>query len=92
MHSPTLADYVHKHVSTGSGTWVAGELRRLVGFSSDARAVVSEPLTALPGLWQEVPAGSAIVVERLTTRACAPPRMLRTAHRPRIAYFFAQKT
>ncbi len=37
---------------------------RLVGFSSDARAVVSEPLTALPGLWQEVPAGSAIVVER----------------------------
>lgn len=37
--------------------------QRLVGFSADARAVVSEPLTALPGLWHEVPARSAIVVE-----------------------------
>ena len=31
-------------------------------FSPDARVVVSEPLAGLPGLWHEVPAGSAVVV------------------------------
>jgi predicted glutamine amidotransferase len=43
---------------------------RFAHFSTEARAVVSEPLVELPGLWHEVPAGSAIVaykggVERL---------------------------
>jgi predicted glutamine amidotransferase len=33
-------------------------------FSDDARAIVSEPLGDLPGVWQEVPAGSALVVQR----------------------------
>jgi predicted glutamine amidotransferase len=33
-------------------------------FSDDARAIVSEPLGDLPGVWQEVPAGSAPVVQR----------------------------
>ena len=33
-------------------------------FTADARAVVSEPLTELPGLWHEVPAGSALVVDK----------------------------
>ncbi len=37
---------------------------RFEHFSADARVVVSEPLTALPGLWHEVPAGSAVVVSR----------------------------
>jgi glutamine amidotransferase len=37
---------------------------RFEHFSADARVVVSEPLVALPGLWQEVPAGSALVVEK----------------------------
>jgi glutamine amidotransferase len=32
-------------------------------FSDEARAVVSEPLGDLPGLWNEVPAGTAIVVQ-----------------------------
>jgi predicted glutamine amidotransferase len=32
-------------------------------FSDEARAVVSEPLGDLPGLWEEVPAGTAIVVQ-----------------------------
>ena len=32
-------------------------------FSDEARAVVSEPLGDLPGLWREVPAGTALVVQ-----------------------------
>jgi glutamine amidotransferase len=36
---------------------------RLQQFSDEARAVVSEPLGDLPGLWHEVPAGTAIVVQ-----------------------------
>ncbi len=32
-------------------------------FSDEARAVVSEPLGDLPGLWNEIPAGTAIVVQ-----------------------------
>ena len=31
-------------------------------FGGDARVVVSEPLTDLPGLWREVPAGTALIV------------------------------
>src|ERR1700757_4660580 len=34
----------------------------LVHFGDDARVVVSEPLTDLPGLWREVPAGTALIV------------------------------
>jgi glutamine amidotransferase len=34
----------------------------LMHFAGDARVVVSEPLTHLPGLWREVPAGTALVV------------------------------
>jgi glutamine amidotransferase len=37
---------------------------RLAHFSAESRAVVSEPLVELPGLWHEVPAGSALVVEK----------------------------
>src|SRR4051812_28671009 len=32
-------------------------------FSDEARAIVSEPLGDLPGLWEEIPAGTAIVVQ-----------------------------
>lgn len=39
------------------------ENERLQGFSHEARAVVSEPLEELPGLWREVPASSAIIVQ-----------------------------
>ncbi|CCH87838.1 Glutamine amidotransferases class-II [Modestobacter italicus] len=38
------------------------ERERFAHFSPGARVVVSEPLVALPGAWQEVPAGSALVV------------------------------
>ena len=38
------------------------ERERLAHFGPGSRAVVSEPLTALPGLWHEVEAGSAVVV------------------------------
>ena len=36
---------------------------RIQQFSDEARAVVSEPLGDLPGLWHEIPAGTAIVVQ-----------------------------
>jgi predicted glutamine amidotransferase len=36
---------------------------RLRGFSDEARAIVSEPLGDLPGLWNEVPAGTAWIVQ-----------------------------
>ena len=37
---------------------------RFAHFSPEVRVVVSEPLVELPGLWHEVPAGSAIVVDK----------------------------
>jgi predicted glutamine amidotransferase len=36
---------------------------RFAQFSDEARAIVSEPLGDLPGLWDEVPAGTALVVQ-----------------------------
>jgi glutamine amidotransferase len=36
---------------------------RFAPFSDESRAVVSEPLGDLPGVWHEVPAGSALVVQ-----------------------------
>ena len=38
------------------------ENERLAHFSDGARAVVSEPLVDLPGMWREVPGGSALIV------------------------------
>ena len=35
---------------------------RLMHFGDDARVVVSEPLTHLPGVWREVPAGTAVII------------------------------
>ncbi len=35
----------------------------LARLSDEARAVVSEPLGDLPGLWHEVPPGTALVVQ-----------------------------
>jgi glutamine amidotransferase len=31
-------------------------------FGDDARVVVSEPLTHLPGMWREVAAGTALII------------------------------
>ncbi|MCW2688926.1 MAG: Glutamine amidotransferase class-II [Mycobacterium sp.] len=46
---------------------------RLSHFSDSARAVVSEPLVDLPGLWREVPAGTALVVgDDIEEHAFAP--------------------
>jgi predicted glutamine amidotransferase len=36
--------------------------KRLMHFGDDARVVVSEPLTQLPGVWREVPAGTALII------------------------------
>jgi predicted glutamine amidotransferase len=38
------------------------ENERFSHFDHGARAVVSEPLVDLPGMWREVPAGSALVI------------------------------
>jgi predicted glutamine amidotransferase len=38
------------------------ENERLAQFSDNTRVVVSEPLADLPGLWREVPAGTALVI------------------------------
>ena len=35
---------------------------RPMHFDDDARVVVSEPLTQLPGAWREVPAGTALII------------------------------
>jgi predicted glutamine amidotransferase len=35
---------------------------RLMHFGDDSRVVVSEPLTHLPGVWREVPAGTALII------------------------------
>jgi predicted glutamine amidotransferase len=39
------------------------EREQRLHFSEESRAVVSEPLFDLPGLWHEVPAGSALIVQ-----------------------------
>jgi predicted glutamine amidotransferase len=39
------------------------ETERLLHFGDDATVVVSEPLADLPGLWREVPAGTALVID-----------------------------
>ena len=36
---------------------------RLTHFGDDARVVVSEPLTHLPGVWRKVPAGTALIID-----------------------------
>ncbi len=36
---------------------------RLQRFSDEARAIVSEPLGDLPGIWREIPPGSAFIVQ-----------------------------
>ena len=40
------------------------ENERFAHFGADSRVIVSEPLAPLPGLWHEIPAGSALVVGR----------------------------
>jgi predicted glutamine amidotransferase len=42
---------------------VCPEDERLQHLSDEARAVVSEPLADLPGLWREVPPSSAVIVQ-----------------------------
>jgi predicted glutamine amidotransferase len=42
-------------------------------FGDDARVVVSEPLTQLPGMWREVPPGSALLIDKyIEERAFQP--------------------
>jgi predicted glutamine amidotransferase len=49
------------------------ENERLAHFSDDARVIVSEPLAHLPGLWREVPAGTALIIgDDIQERAFRP--------------------
>ena len=51
------------------------ENERVSHFSDGARAVVSEPLIDLPGMWREVPAGTALVIgEDIEERSFQPIR------------------
>jgi predicted glutamine amidotransferase len=51
------------------------ENERLAHFSDNTRVVVSEPLADLPGLWQEVPAGSALIIDNdINERRFTPVR------------------
>jgi predicted glutamine amidotransferase len=52
--------YVSEDVESLRALYPANE--RFAHFSDDARVVVSEPLVDLPGLWREVPPGTALVV------------------------------
>jgi glutamine amidotransferase len=61
----------------GSVRQLYPEVERLSHLPENARVVVSEPLVALPGLWREVPAGSAVTIgEHIDERPFvpAPPR------------------
>jgi predicted glutamine amidotransferase len=58
------ANTLHHSADVESLRRLYPERERFAHFSADARVVVSEPLADLPGLWQEVPAGSAIAVEK----------------------------
>ncbi len=55
---------------------LAPEHGRLARFPDDARVVVSEPLVALPGLWREVPPGTALTIRdgQVDQRPFAPER------------------
>ena len=53
--------YVSNHASDVRLLYPEDE--RLLHLSDEARAVVSEPLESLPGIWREVPAASALVVQ-----------------------------
>ncbi|WP_258369856.1 class II glutamine amidotransferase [Curtobacterium sp. MCPF17_003] len=46
----------------GSVRQLYPEVERLAHMPENARVVVSEPLVALPGLWREVPAGTAVTI------------------------------
>jgi len=52
--------YVSEDVESLRSLYPSSE--RFAHFSDDARVVVSEPLVDLPGLWREVPPGTALVV------------------------------
>jgi predicted glutamine amidotransferase len=54
--------YVSSSAQDVRQLYPAGEQFR--HFSGEARVVVSEPLTDLPGLWHEVPAGTALVIQK----------------------------
>jgi len=49
------------------------EDERLLHFGDDTTVVVSEPLTQLPGLWREVRAGTAVIIDQnIDERGFAP--------------------
>ena len=53
---------VHLLPGRAAGTLLYEENKPLPHLSSEARAIVSEPIADLPGLWTEVPPASALIV------------------------------
>jgi predicted glutamine amidotransferase len=53
---------VHLLPGRAAGTLLYEESKPLPHLSAEARAIVSEPIADLPGLWNEVPTSSALIV------------------------------
>lgn len=77
--SPTL--FHSKRVSALRQLVPAEHARDLDAFSADARAIVSEPLTELSSLWEEVPESRFLILERgdICSGAFTPSAPARTA-------------
>lgn len=60
--SGPVANSLHVSEDVASIRQLYPENERFAHFTDDARVVVSEPLAALPGLWREVPPGTALAV------------------------------
>ena len=64
--SGSVANTLHYSADVESLRELYPENERFAHFGADSRVVVSEPLTPLPGVWHEIPAGAAIVVTKGT--------------------------
>ena len=83
--SGPVANTLHYSADVESLRELYPENERFAHFGADSRVVVSEPLTPLPGVWHEIPAGAAIVVTKgtvdqvpFTSHADRPVRMITT--------------
>ena len=64
--SGSVANTLHYSAGVESLRELYPENERFAHFGADSRVVVSEPLSPLPGVWHEIPAGAAIVVTKGT--------------------------
>src|SRR6185295_3703015 len=60
--SGSVANTLHYSAGVESLRELYPENERFAHFGADSRVVVSEPLSPLPGVWHEIPAGTALVL------------------------------